>query len=461
MSDILKVGFARTTINPSLGIPIDGYFIDRHAIGFLDDLEAVCIAVSSGKNTVLMITVDNLGISGENLTPWRDLISEKVGVPGDAIFIHSTHTHQAPLINVKGSALSSLSAVISEADLELIREYVDLLEEKLCEVSLAAINDLKPARMGIRVGEAKNVAFVRRFRMKDGSVKTNPGVNNPDIIAPIGDVDERVNVVRFDREGASTVVLLNFGNHPDVIGGEMISADWPGMTRRMIEKCIENTHCIFFNGAQGDVNHINVHPKPGDDNDMQKQFDGCSRDYGHVRHIARVMTGAVMSVYDKVEWLENTDVRFIQKACDFPSNKADPKDLPEAHRINDLHNAGRDDLIPYEGMMQTTVIAEAARMVRLENAPDHFSLLFSAIAIGDVAFFGIPGEPFTAIGRGIKEAPGWKMILPCCATNSRDGYFPMMDSYIEGGYEAKSSPFKAGIGENIIKVAHEILDELR
>ena len=460
MSDKLKVGYARVTINPPLGIPISGYFIDRHAKGFLDDLEAVCIAVSSGGNTALMITLDNLGMSKDYITPWRNMISDKTGIPADAIFIHSTHTHQAPLLS-KGKSNSSLSDNLSDSDIQLINQYADLLEVKLCEVSAAALADLTPARMGIRVGEAKNIAFVRRFRMTDGSVRTNPGVNNPDIVAPIGDVDERVNVVRFDREGATTVVLANFGNHPDVIGGELISADWPAMTRRMVEKCIDNTSCIFFNGAQGDVNHINVHPNPGDDNDMEMQFDCCARGYGHVRHMARVMTGAIMSVYDKVEWLENTRVRFVQKEVDFPANKADPKDLPLAHKYNDLHLSGRDDLIPYEGMMLTTVVAEAGRMVRLENAPDNFPLLFSAVAIGDVAFFGLPGEPFTAIGRGIKEAEGWKLVLPCCSTNTRDGYFPMIDSYNEGGYEARSSPFKAGVGERIIKVALEILNELR
>ena len=36
--------------------------------------------------------------------------------------------------------------------------------------------------------------------MKDGSIQTNPGVGNPDIVAPIGEVDERVNLVRIVRE---------------------------------------------------------------------------------------------------------------------------------------------------------------------------------------------------------------------------------------------------------------------
>ena len=33
----LKVGFCTVNVAPPLGIPIQGYFIPRHAKGFLDD----------------------------------------------------------------------------------------------------------------------------------------------------------------------------------------------------------------------------------------------------------------------------------------------------------------------------------------------------------------------------------------------------------------------------------------
>ena len=447
MANNLRVGYSCLNVVPPLGIPIAGYFKERFADGILDDLEVVCIAVSAGEKTVLLMTIDHCGIGKEYLTPWREKIAEKTGVDAEAIFIHSTHTHQGPIL-------------LKSNPHPLIRDYEKYLEKRVGDAAVEALADLKPAKMGVAVGEAKNVAFVRRFRMKDGTAKTNPGVNNPDIVAPIGDVDERVNVLRFAREGAKDVVLANFGNHPDVVGGNKISGDWPAMTRRFVEQTLDSK-CIFFNGAQGDVNHVNVHPKAGDFNDMFHDFDGCSRGYGHARHIARVVTGAVMSVFDKVEWLDVDDVRYMQKVVEIPSNKADPKDLPLAHQYHEWHLAGRDDLIPYEAMMLTTVVAEAGRMVRLENAPDTFPMLFSAVAIGDVALFGIPGEPFTGIGRGIKEAKDWKLVLPCCQTNAKEGYFPMMDSYEEGGYEARSSNFKAGVAEKIIENGLEILADLR
>ena len=33
--------------------------------------------------------------------------------------------------------------------------------------------------MGFAVGSAPNVAFIRRYIMKNGEIRTNPGVNNP------------------------------------------------------------------------------------------------------------------------------------------------------------------------------------------------------------------------------------------------------------------------------------------
>ena len=448
MANNLKVGYARVNITPPMGVNIAGYFKERIADGVLDELEACAVALSSGDATAIVMTIDHCGLVKDFLNVWREDIEKATGVKKEAIFIHSTHTHTGPV-------------VVPTMKNPLNIQYAQFLGTRVVDVARFALEDMKPAKFGIGTGEAKNVAFIRRYRMKDGTAKTNPGVNNPDIVAPIGITDESVHVVRFDREGAQSVVLVNFANHPDVVGGNKISADWPGMTRRFVEKAIDNTKCICLNGAQGDVNHVNVHPKAGDFNDMFNDFDGCSRGYGHARHIARVVTGAVMAVYDKVEYLEADEIKFTQKIVEIPSNKPDPKDLPLAHKYNDLHNAGKDNEIPYEAMMLTTVVAEAARMVRLENAPDTFPMLFSAVSVGDVALFGIPGEPFNGVGRGLKEAEGWKMVIPCCNTNAKEGYFPMMDSYDEGGYEARSSNFKAGVAERIIKEGKEILSSLR
>ena len=443
----LKVGYSRVNINPPMGIAIAGYYKTRLAEGVIDDIEAVAVAIESNGKRVIMLTLDHCGVAQSHLKVFREKISEKTGVPVSAIFISATHTHTAPYI-----ALGSANA--------LIAEYSEFVLKRCVDVATFAIDDLKDAKMGWGIGSAPRVAFVRRFRMKDGSIKTNPGVNNPEIVEPVGDIDERVSVLRFDRDGAETVVLANFANHPDVVGGCKISSDWPGIFRRTVEKAIDNTKCIFFNGAQGDINHVNVFPRPGEFNDMFVDFDDVSRGYQHAIYIARVVTGGVLQVFDKVKYVDVEDVNYLTKVVNIPSNMPSPEDIPEAKRIDDLHKAGKDDEIPFTGMMLTTVVAEAARMLRLQNGPESFAMEFIGLSIGPVAFFGIPGEPFMGIGKAIKETEGFELVLPVCLTNGSEGYFPMYDAYAEGGYEARSSSFKAGVAELIIEEGKKIVTQL-
>lgn len=444
----LKAGFARVNVNPMLGIDVAGYFVPRKADGILDDLEINALALECSGKKVLMLSVDQLGMRQETTNRIRKLVSETTGVDFEAIYLSATHTHTGPEID------------FMENHDELVDEYTEFLVHRMADVSALALADLSEAKMGFAVGKAPNVAFIRRFVMKDGSIQTNPGVNNPDIVRPVGDIDESVNVVRFARENADDIVLVNFANHPDVVGGSKISADWPGFLRRTVEKALDDIKCIFFNGAQGDINHVNVHPKGGDLNDMFMDFDDVSRGYGHARHIGRVVAGGVLQVFDKVNYVDVEDIKYINRIIKLPSNMPSPEELPEAIRINDLHIAGRDEELPYTGMMLTTVVAEAGRMVRLANGPETFDMTLSGIAIGPVAFVGIPGEPFSGIGKGIKEAGGFELIVPTCITNGYEGYFPMKDSYDEGGYEARSSNFKAGVAEFIIEEGKSLLKEM-
>lgn len=447
----LKAGFARVNVTPMRNIPISGYFHERLAEGVLDELEINALALeASGKRAVLLI-MDTESISTPVEKEIREAIHEASSLDLDAIYISTTHTHTGPFVDPN----------LVENKKELVEEYKEFVKKRMIDVTLTALEDLSDAEMGYAVGHSPNVAFVRRYRMKDGSIKTNPGVNNPDIVEPVGEVDERVNVLRFKREGKDDIALINVGNHPDVVGGNKISADWPGFTRRIFEKAIDGTKALFFNGAQGDVNHVNVHPTKGDFNDMFVDFDDVSRGYGHARHMGRVVAAAAMQVWDKVTYVDVDEIEYTKKTVNVPSNMPSPEELPLAHKYNDLHLAGRDDEIPFTAMMLTTVVAEAGRMVKLEHGPEFFPMTFSAIRIGNVAFFGIPGEPFNEIGRALKEAKGYDMVLPTCLTGGSEGYFPVKNAYDEGGYEARSSHFKSGVAELIIEEGLKILDEIR
>lgn len=444
----LYAGFARVNVTPMLGIGLAGYFQERIADGVLDELEINALALASGDDKVILLSMDHLYMIRDIIADFKAHISEVTGLPLDAIYIHGTHTHTAPNL-------------VKDSEKEVEKEYYSFVRRKMADATQMALDDLKPAKMGYGIGNAPDIAFVRRFRMKDGSVRTNPGVNNPEILAPIGDIDERVSVLRFDRENAETIVLVNFGCHPDTVGGTKVSGDWPAFTRRTVEKVIDNTKCIFFNGAEGDVNHVKVHTKEGDMNGMFIDFDDVSRGYDHARFMGRVVTGGVLQIYDKVKYVDVDSIKYKDCTIHVPSHMPDKSEVPEARRIMDLFEAGRSDKLPYKGMMLTTVLANARRILRLENGPESFDMELSAVSIGNVALIGIPGEPFTGIGRGLKETEGWDLVIPTCLTNGAQGYFPMKEAYDEGGYEAGNSNYRAGVAEQIIEEGKVLLKELR
>ena len=443
----LYAGYSRVDITPMLGIGVAGYYKPRYAEGILDNLEINALALACHEDRAVLLSVDHCGINTEIIAEFRKYVSEVTGLPIESIYIHSTHTHTAPYLKKD-----------SQDNLE--KEYYQFVYRKMADAVQVALEDLKPAKMGWGIGQAPNIAFIRRFRMKDGSIMTNPGVNNPDIVEAIGDVDERVSILRFDREGADSIVLAHFANHPDTVGGNKISADWPGFMRRTVEKALDHVKCIYFNGTQGDVNHVNVHPTGGFLNDMFMDFDDVSRGYGHARYMGRVVAAGVLQAYDKVKYSAVDCLKCMKRTISIPSNMPRPEDMAEAYRINELHRSGKDDQLPYKGMMLTTVVAEAERMINLEHGPENFESELTGIAIGNIVMIGIPGEPFAGIGRALKETEGWELVLPTGLTNGYEGYFPMREAYDEGGYESRSSIFQSGVAELIIEESRQLMKKL-
>ena len=439
----LRVGFGRVNVTPMMGIKMRGYFSVRLAEAVLDELEINALALECGDVKAVLLSMDVCSIQREMILPIKEHVAQTNGLPMESVFIHTTHIHTGPYVrNDTGDPLEE--------------EYYSFVRRRMADAARFALADLQPASLGWAVGEAPEVAFIRRYRMKDGSAQTNPGIRNPEILGPIGQPDRRVNLLRFDRETGDHVLLVNYGNHPDVIGGCKISADWPGILRRELEKRIGSCKCVFFNGAEGDVNHINF--LPGPDQEALVARLGGWQSYDHARYIGQTMASAVEQVYDAACFSPVESLRCIQKMIRIPSNMPLPEEIPEAHRVQELHLAGEAVQINSAGGAMS--IAKAGRILELEHGPEYFEIELSAVAIGNVALLGIPGEPFDGVGVALKEAEGWSLVLPTCLTNGNHGYFPTKEAYDEGGYEAERSRFKPGVAEIIIQEGKKLLAQI-
>ena len=454
MSNI-KVGFARLDITPPLGIPVSGYYEKRYAKGVLDRLEVHAIAFENDGKRAVIFNFDLIDIENEVCAKQRSAVSEFCDVPYDAVFITSTHTHTGPKLTY-GAHESETEEIV-----KLTNDYVTDLIYKTRDCARFAFDDLKPARFYVAEGEAKDISFVRRYRMKDGSVQTNPGVGNTEIDHCLDEASEALKLIEIKRQGGDDIYLVNFGVHADVIGGELISADFPRFVRESMEGALSGVKCVFLNGAEGDVNHIKPFPTESDRVGLNyDSFDNVPRGYEHAKHMGRVIAGAALGVCTKAIEVDADIIGFGTKPVSIPSNMENDK-LEYASHISDMVKEGRQDELPYKKMELTTAKAEAARILRLKDGPEAFNIKLTCLRFGDIAFVGLPGEPFTGLGRQITAASPFDTTVVCCLTNGDGYYYPTTAAYDEGGYEVKSSPLKKGVAEIITNAIVEILNEIK
>lgn len=433
----LKAGFGRVDITPPLGTSLAGYYRVRLAESILDPLLASAVAFEQDGKRAAILSVDVIGLNQEIMARFRPAVAETIGTEPEAVFIHCTHTHLAPVVSVPGENT----------------EYVEMLLRKLCTAAQLAAQDLAPATLSYTRGVVKDVAFIRRYRMKDGGFRTNPGWQNPDIDHPLGEPDENSSLLIIKREGAPEIGIVNFQVHPDVISGCKVSADYPKFVRDTYEKLIDNSYCMYINGAQGDTNHI----------DVRLGEDACRNGYDRSRHMGRKIAMSVIANYELALPISTeAGLRWGQRTVTVKHNKGRPDQIEEAKRLVALYKKGGVQLaIPHiTGMERTTIIAEANRIVRLMDMPDEKELLVTAVAVGDAVFAGFPGEPFTQMGRELKENAKATLTIPACCANGYEGYYPVRSAYEEGGYEAKTVRYVAGTAEKLVKNATELVNSL-
>lgn len=445
----MKTGFSKVCINPPYGTPISGYYEERRVKGIADDLFVRAVAFDDGEKKAVVIAIDVCELAQKYFDAMKDAVASACDIPREAIFINLSHTHTGPLI---GKDFAS--------ELRSSNAYDEFFITSVRDAAVYALADLAESQISTASAEAKGISFIRRYRMRDGSVATNPGVGNPNIDHALGTPNETVKLIKITRENADDIFIVNFGTHPDSVGGEFISADYPGYVCSTLEAALPGTKCVFLQGFQGDVNHVNPAPTAGERAISVIDFDSVPRSLEHAKHMGRIIAGAVLSICSITEKINADKISYAFSRVDLPSHQENDR-LDEAKRIWTLHESGRDDELPYKEMELTTVVAEAKRIINLENGPESFPFWLSAVKIGELVFAGIGGEPFTEIGNRIAEASPFKETVLCALTNTAGGYIPTTQSYSEGGYEARSSSLAPGGDDIIVEGMAKLLGGLK
>jgi hypothetical protein len=318
-----------------------------------------------------------------------------------------------------------------------------MLYRKYCDVAKMALDDMKEATLCFAQEEtAQPISFIRRYRMKNGACKTNPTKGNPEIVGPIGEADNTVRLLRLKRKEGEDIAIVNFSTHPDVVGGEKISADWPGFVRRYTEKDLEGTKCILVNGAQGDTNHLNPSV-------MERE-----RGVEHAAFMGRVITDTVLRLWDKASPVETGKVWGKVEMKYIPTNTSGIEHLEEYSRMQQEINRGERERPRDMGYAcDIWRVSQLPRETLFQRVP------VCILGLGKIAFIGFGGEPFTCYATAAREA-GEKVglsVIAACLTGGGQGYLPSSEAYEEGGYESKNSRFDASVAPILQNCAADLL----
>ena len=426
---MLKAGFARLDITPPFGAPLDGYPRIRSVKGVLDPIELNAIALNDGEKTVVMIAADVLSINIVDVKVIKDLIFERTGLESDNILISALHQHTSFRLQHKETG-------------HLPAAYAEVLYTKFADVTQMAIDDMSDTEISSAEKLAEEpLGFVRRYYLNDGRIVSFPSpADIPKLIGRCAEADNTVRFLRFKRNGAKDIALVNFSTHPDVVHGEKVSADWPGFTRRFVEADNHDVSCIFFTGAQGDSNHLDLlnAPKNG---------------YEHSKHMGRIVANAVKDMWDKTT--PHPDGKLFAEIKTI-YNKSNTDGEEKYEECKAKAKALADGTLGYNPHIEERAFIRRVIDIR-ENMTIYRPLPVTVIGISDIVITGFAGEPFTEYGEAVRHAAGGRFALTFIQTNGSQGYLPSAQAFEQGGYEPASSRFTSTLEEEAIAAASELM----
>ena len=405
----LQAGAATLDITPKLGCHMCGYFNDRLSESVHDPLHAKAIALSNGDVTLGFVICDLITLTDEVVAAAKQGIEERTGVPGENVLLAGTHTHTGPAI------IGALGTPVEEG-------YGESIVPKIEDAFVMALSRLEPVEMAFASGDCGQEVHNRRWRMRDGTVRMNPGYQNPDAIEPAGPVDPQLGVLILRRPDRQPVAVLgNLGLH--YVGnreGTWISADYFAAFGQALQRFAGQSFvAIMANGTFGDVNNCN--------------FALPSRTSPHA--------------YSQTERVANVVAAEAWKAWNL---------LRESDFASEVPLGAELEMVPFHARMPSPDEFEAARrryatkpekpdsdwyyareLVLLSEQPSEWEVPVHAIRIGDLGIVGLHGEVFTQIGLDIKERSPFRQTMNIGLANGSVGYVATDRALDEGSYETR------------------------
>lgn len=433
----LRLGRAAVPITPPVGMPMGGYFELRLSTGTHDDLYAKALVLQKDGAKAALVACDLESIPGRTVAAARQLIEKTTGLRGEQVMISATHTHAGP--EMSGLLLGWAEGRTAE----IVRQYHESLAGKIAEAVRLAERNLVPARVWAAIGREDSVSFNRRFLMKDGTVRFNPGKLNPDIVRALGPIDPAVPVVYFDSPDAKPLATyVNFALHLDTVGGTEFSADYPHTLSKLLAG-VKGTEmlAVFTIGAAGNINHFDVtNPSP-------------QQGHAEAARIGTVLGAEVLRTFWKLRDVSAGPVQVRRETVNLPVQELAPGEIERARQLLGRVREKGPAAAPF---LQIVHAFKALNLAEYQGK--HIRAEVQVMSLGDqIAWVALPGEVFVELGMTLKNASPFPYTIVVELAHDMIDYVPNRKAFAEGAYEVVNTRCKPGCGEMLVEAATRLL----
>ena len=415
----LQAGAATSNITPWLGVAMPGSFRPRYGEDVHDELLAKALVIDNGDVRIAMVTCDLIAIPEAIANAVKARIKERCGISPECVMVNATHTHS-------GAGVSNLLGVGEDEG------YTTWLPLKVADAVELAVKRMQPARAGFASVMEDRISFYRRWLMKDGTVRMNPGFNNPDRVRPMGEIDPELAMMYVEGvDGTPISVVASFSLHYVGTGGVgQVSADYFGQFFNLMRHYLGgNCVPILWNAASGQINN----------NDYSGERIWQDRGHTRARRMANVLAGHVLTEIQLMDLDEKLALEAVTGTLEFSRKVITETDLDIAEQIlagGYEYEEGPFSWVVGQPVPKDRVDVYARQCQRLAALPEQMTAPVQAIRLGDAAILALPGEIFVESGLRIKAQTSASPLMLVSLANGYIGYVCTDEALTqEGGYE--------------------------
>ncbi|WP_152187965.1 neutral/alkaline non-lysosomal ceramidase N-terminal domain-containing protein [Georgenia satyanarayanai] len=330
---------------------------------------------------VAVVTADVCALHEDSCARVRDLL-RPIGVR-DAV-VTATHTHSGPCV-ARGR----------------VGEHDAQVHDRVVAAAVTAVGRAWRARVPVTLafGEATGVGVARDRRHPERAI------------------DPPVQLLRATAAGDAVSVVLSlvvYPCHPVVLDGAntLVSGDYPGYVRDLVERAAPGSVCLFATGAAGDVNT------------------------GHSAEASFTPTGTGRRTFAEAERIGTVLAEAVAR-------------------------------VPLRALDDGGVAVRTAAVTLPMDAPGDpaWSGRVTVTSLGELRVVGLPGEPFLASAERLRALRPGRPTVVLGYADGVPGYLPVAEEYAHGGYEVLDAyryygmpgPFRAGGAEILHDAAAALL----